>query len=124
MANTTRRGESERRPGTPPTCAPFHTGCSFRCCDRVSGFAVDRFFTANNLLNILMQSSALGFMAIGMTAVLLTGGIDLSIPAIMAFAGILGSMYMREGGNPLIAAAIMIGAGVAGGALNGFAVAF
>ena len=59
------------------------------------GITVDRFFTASNLLNVLMQSSALGFMAIGMTAVLVTGGIDLSIPAIMAFAGILGSMYMR-----------------------------
>jgi ribose/xylose/arabinose/galactoside ABC-type transport system permease subunit len=88
------------------------------------GFTVDRFFTANNLLNILMQSSALGFMAIGMTAVLITGGIDLSIPAIMAFAGILGSMYMRFGGGPLVGALIMIGVAVAGGALNGLAVAY
>jgi ribose/xylose/arabinose/galactoside ABC-type transport system permease subunit len=87
------------------------------------GFTVDRFFTANNLLNILMQSSALGFMAMGMTAVLITGGIDLSIPAVMAFAGILGSMYMRAGGGPLGGALIMIGVGVAGGALNGLAVA-
>lgn len=87
------------------------------------GFTVDRFFTANNLLNILMQSSALGFMAMGMTAVLVTGGIDLSIPAVMAFAGILGSMYMRAGGGPLAGALIMIGVGVAGGALNGLAVA-
>ena len=87
------------------------------------GFTVDRFFTANNLLNILMQSSALGFMALGMTAVLVTGGIDLSIPAIMAFAGILGSLYMRDGGGPLVGALIMIGVGVGGGALNGLAVA-
>jgi ribose/xylose/arabinose/galactoside ABC-type transport system permease subunit len=88
------------------------------------GFTVDRFFTAGNLLNILMQSSALGFMAIGMTAVLVTGGIDLSIPALMAFAGILGSMYMRAGGGTLGGALIMIGVGVAGGTLNGLAVAY
>jgi len=88
------------------------------------GFAVDHFFTANNLLNILLQSSALGFMAIGMTAVLITGGIDLSIPAVMALSGIIGSMYMRGGGDPVVASFIMIAIGMAGGALNGLAVAY
>jgi ribose/xylose/arabinose/galactoside ABC-type transport system permease subunit len=88
------------------------------------GFTVEHFFTANNLLNILMQSSALGFMAIGMTAVLITGGMDLSIPAVMALSGILGSMYMRAGGNPVVGALIMLAVGMAGGALNGIAVAY
>jgi len=88
------------------------------------GFTVNHFFTVNNLLNILMQSSALGFMAIGMTAVLITGGMDLSIPAVMALSGILGAMFMRAGGNPVIASLIMIAVGMAGGALNGLAVAY
>jgi ribose/xylose/arabinose/galactoside ABC-type transport system permease subunit len=88
------------------------------------GFTVDHFFTANNLLNILLQSSALGFMAIGMTAVLITGGMDLSIPAVMALSGILGSMYMRSGGGAVPGAFIMIAVGTAGGALNGLAVAY
>ncbi len=124
MANTTLEAKANADLGRSRLVLRFIPVALFVAVIVFLGFAVDRFFTANNLLNILMQSSALGFMAIGMTAVLLTGGIDLSIPAIMAFAGILGSMYMREGGNPLIAAAIMIGAGVAGGALNGLAVAF
>jgi len=88
------------------------------------GFTVDHFFTTNNLINILLQSSALGFMAIGMTAVLITGGIDLSIPAVMALSGILGSMYMRSGGDPVVASLIMIAIGMVGGALNGLAVAY
>ncbi len=88
------------------------------------GFTVNHFFTVNNLLNILMQSSALGFMAIGMTAVLITGGMDLSIPAVMALSGILGSMFMRAGGNPVLASLIMVAVGMAGGALNGLAVAY
>ncbi len=96
----------------------------FLAITAVLGLTVKNFFTVNNLVNILMQSSALGFMAIGMTAVLITGGMDLSIPALMALGGILGSMYMRSGGNPVIGALIMVGVGIAGGALNGFAVAY
>jgi ribose/xylose/arabinose/galactoside ABC-type transport system permease subunit len=88
------------------------------------GLTVDNFFTVNNGINILMQSAALGFMAIGMTAVLITGGMDLSIPAVMALGGILGSMYMRSGGDPVSGALIMIVVGVAAGAFNGYAVAY
>jgi len=42
----------------------------------------------------------------------------------MAFSGILGAMYMRDGGNPFVAALIMVGAGMLGGSINGFAVAY
>jgi ribose transport system permease protein len=56
--------------------------------------------------------------------VLITGGIDLSIPPIMAFAGIVGSLYMGGGGNPIVGALLMVVIGLMGGAVNGVAVAF
>jgi ribose/xylose/arabinose/galactoside ABC-type transport system permease subunit len=90
----------------------------------VIGLITPNFLTSRNAINILRQSSALGVMAIGMTVVLIGGGIDLSIPSVMAFSGILGAMYMRDGGNPIIAGMIMIFVGTMGGCINGFAVAY
>jgi ribose/xylose/arabinose/galactoside ABC-type transport system permease subunit len=89
----------------------------------VLSLAVPYFLTVNNVINILLQSSAMGLMSIGMTVVLIVGGIDLSMPAMMGFAAILGVMYMRDGGNPILAGLIMVGVATAGGVINGFAVA-
>ncbi len=100
------------------------SGLFFITLITIIGLTVEHFFTAANLTNVLLQATPLGLMAIGLTAVLITGGIDLSIPAIMALGGILGSMYMREGGNPLVGACIMVGLGLLGGCINGFAVAY
>lgn len=88
------------------------------------GLFVDDFFKVKNLLNILMQSSALGLMAIGMTAVLITGGIDLSIPSVMAFSAILGAMYMRDGGSLVIGILIMVAVGSIAGLVNGYSIAY
>jgi ribose transport system permease protein len=65
-----------------------------------------------NVLNIIRQSSIYGIMAIGMTFVILTGGIDLSVGSILAFAGAVAA-GMLKAGAPLalvIVAAIAIGA--------------
>ncbi|MBI9105284.1 MAG: ABC transporter permease [Spirochaetales bacterium] len=83
---------------------------------------VPRFFNPRNLKNILVQSSTLGLMAIGMTLVYLTGGMDLSIPSVMALSGIIGAILMQSGVNPVIAAIITILAGGAVGAINGLSV--
>lgn len=89
----------------------------------VVSLSVPRFFTARNILNIAFQTSGTGLMAVGLTAVLISGGIDLSLPAVMAFSGILGAMFMSQGGSPILGILIMLLTGAAWGALNGFAVA-
>ena len=94
------------------------------CIAVVLAFSVPYFFTLRNIVNLLTQSSSLGLMSIGMAVVLFVGGIDLSMPAVMAFSGILGAMFMRGGGNPVIAALIMVAVGTAAGCVNGFAVAY
>ncbi len=80
------------------------------------------FFRVNNLVNILVQTSALGVMAAGMSFVMIGGGIDLSIPANMAFSAVLGALVMRWGGlAPGLAT--MLAAGALIGIFNGSAVA-
>jgi ribose/xylose/arabinose/galactoside ABC-type transport system permease subunit len=84
----------------------------------------ENFFTPQNLINVLLQSTALGLMAMGMAAVLITGGIDLSIPSCMAFAGIVGAMHLDGGGTPLVAALLMLVVGMLVGVVNGFAIGY
>jgi ribose/xylose/arabinose/galactoside ABC-type transport system permease subunit len=84
---------------------------------------VPRFLTTRNITNIGVQTVGVALMAIGETAVLITGGIDLSIPAVMAVSGIAGAMFMHDGGHPLLAILIMLVIGVTAGAVNGYAVA-
>ena len=90
----------------------------------ILGLLVPRFLTVRNGINVLRQASALGLMAIGITAVLIGGGIDLSIPPLMALGGILGTMYMGGGGNPILGGLIMIAVCTLGGMINGYAVAY
>jgi ribose transport system permease protein len=70
------------------------------------------FLTVSNLSNILLQSSINGVLAVGMTFVILTGGIDLSVGSLVALAGVvLGSLLMR--GEPVVVA--VLGALATGG---------
>lgn len=82
------------------------------------------FLTINNIASILLQASSLALQALGMTFVLITAGIDLSIPPVTASSAIVGVMYMAKGGNPLVAFFIMIFVGTVCGMINGFAVAY
>ncbi len=82
------------------------------------------FLTLRNISSILLQTSSLAVMSIGMTFVLIGGGIDLSIPPVMATSAILGVMYMANGGNSFVAFLIMIGIGMLCGLINGFAIAY
>jgi ribose/xylose/arabinose/galactoside ABC-type transport system permease subunit len=89
----------------------------------ILSITVPNFFSVRNIINLLTQSSTIGLMALGMAFVLILGGIDLSIPATMAFSGILGALFMRDVGSPLIGCIIMVVVGICVGCVNGFAVA-
>ena len=66
------------------------------------------FLTGGNIANVLRQGSINGICAIGMTFVILTGGIDLSVGAIIAVSGVLTAMMMIDGIHPLVASLISI----------------
>ncbi len=86
----------------------------------VFGLLSNRFLEPRNLLNILIQCSSTAIVAIGMTFVLLTAGVDLSVGAIMfVAAAVAGKMTL--GGAPLwLAISGIVLIGLAGGLVNAF----
>ncbi|MEC5412935.1 ABC transporter permease [Aurantimonas sp. C2-4-R8] len=95
-----------------------------------------RFLHPLNIFNVLRQVSISGLIAVGMTFVILTAGIDLSVGSLMALAGLVGAYVSKGGledrfavaaadaaGNPLIfAVAAALAVGIAGGALQGLVI--
>ena len=67
----------------------------------------DSFLTTSNLLNISRQVSMLGISAVGMTCVILTSGIDLSVGSVMAIVNIIGALLMTEYDLPIFPAAVI-----------------
>ncbi|NWJ25583.1 ribose ABC transporter permease [Rhizobium sp. RM] len=87
--------------------------------------ASDNFFSLGNIMNVLRQVSVVGILAVGMTFVILTGGIDLSVGAVMALVGTLSAGLMVKSGLPAELALVIglfIGLGI--GLINGVLVAW
>jgi ribose/xylose/arabinose/galactoside ABC-type transport system permease subunit len=83
----------------------------------------DKFLTADNFLNIFRRSSVNAIIAVGMTAIIISGGIDLSVGSMMALSGMVGAWTMQKiGGDTLTLPAMWLGtfAGIATGTLAGF----
>ena len=73
-----------------------------------------------NLINILQQVTVNAILALGMTMVIFTGGIDLSVGSVVAFSGIvMGILVIDLGVNPWLAALIGIALGSVSGTING-----
>jgi len=105
----------------------------------MAGFAIaePRFLAPLNLFNIMRQVSIVGLLAVGMTFVILTAGIDLSVGSLLAFAGLVAAAISKGGlsnrftvgegqdamGYPWYLAALgAIALGMLGGYLQGFAI--
>ena len=82
----------------------------------VTALMTDRFLSPLNLTNILVQSSIMAVIAMGMTFVIIAGGFDLSVGSTAALSGCIAAMVMVKAG--LLAG---VGAGVAAGAAVGLA---
>lgn len=81
----------------------------------------DVFFTQRNISNILRQIVTNGLISLGMLVVILTGGIDLSVGPVVAFAAIVVSGMVQNQHLPLpVAMMIALGVGGLAGAFNGF----
>jgi ribose transport system permease protein len=73
----------------------------------------DRFLTLNNVVNVLRQSTINGIIAIGMTYVILTAGIDLSVGAVLALCTVVTADLLQKG-MP-VPLAVIVGLGLGGG---------
>ncbi len=83
----------------------------------ISSLRYKQFFTATNLLNLFRQSSIIGVIAVGMTFVIITGCIDLSVGSIVAVCGILAAKMCEV--HVLAAILVPVAAGAFIGAANG-----
>ncbi len=86
-------------------------------------FLAPNFLTPRNLVNILDQVTVLGILALGATAVIITGGIDLSVGAVMALSVMVLGWLSHDGGWPLwLSMVACVAVGGIMGMVNGFAV--
>ncbi|GAB2187833.1 ABC transporter permease [Roseibium sp. LAB1] len=80
------------------------------------------FFSINNGLTVLLQTSVIGLLGIGMTMVIITGGIDLSVGSVLALSGTITGLSVKAGVPVGPAMAIGVMAGAACGFVNGFVI--
>jgi D-xylose transport system permease protein len=84
-------------------------------------FENDRFLSAQNLTNLMLQIAATGLISIGVVYFLLLGEIDLSVGAVSGLAAaVVAVLNVKHGWNPYLAIAAGIGVGLAIGVLQGF----
>ena len=91
------------------------------------------FLKSDNLLNIANQIAVIAIIAIGMTVVIITGGIDLSVGSLIALSAVLAAMFIRDHAGGIAATAFgmtlccivgMLAAGLVGGVSGGMITAF
>lgn len=89
----------------------------------VLSIASPYFLTGTNLASVIRQTAVINIMALGMTLVIVSGGIDLSVGSILAFAGVLGTMTMVETGSVPLGILAGVACGALWGCANGLMIA-
>jgi len=84
----------------------------------------NRFFTYRTFMNILEQSYYIGFLAVGVTFIIITGGIDLSLGTVMMCSAMVGLVSFGAGVPFVLALIITLLVGVLFGVLNGVLVSY
>jgi len=82
-----------------------------------------RFLSAANLAGVARQTAVITVMAMGMTVVMVSGGIDLSVGSVMALAGVIGAISMVAGAPAIVGIGVAIVVGTVCGLMTGTAVA-
>ena len=88
----------------------------------VLALATDSFLTANNLTNVVRQNAFPAIIAAGMTFVILTGGIDLSVGSVVALSGVLCADAIVHGWGIPAAVILGVATGLAVGVINGLVI--
>lgn len=86
----------------------------------VLSFMTEQFMTVNNMLNVSRQVVVTAVLGIGVTFVIITGGIDLSVGSVLAVTAIISAMIVNQTGSAALAFAAAIASGMLIGAAQGF----
>ncbi len=119
--------ESERREwSVAELVSRYGIVISFLVLFLILSFLSNNFLTSNNIVNVLRQVSINGVLAVGMTFVILTAGIDLSIGSILALAGAVAASLVTGGDAQPVVFAVIAGVlvGTACGVVNGGLIAY
>jgi len=81
--------------------------------------APDRFLSAYNMKTVLTQTVIVALGALGMTFVIVSGGIDLSVGSVIALASVVTAVMLRDGAAPVVAIAGGVATGALAGLVNG-----
>ncbi|HXG84387.1 MAG TPA: ABC transporter permease [Pyrinomonadaceae bacterium] len=82
------------------------------------------FLSFENLINVALSIAVIGILAVGMTFVILTGGIDLSIGSVVALGGVAAAIMSQKTEFASLGFAAALGIGLLSGAFNGAAIAY
>ncbi|MHB8627742.1 MAG: ABC transporter permease [Aggregatilineales bacterium] len=82
------------------------------------------FLSGQNQINILVATGVNGLLALGVTFVIISGGIDLSIGTVMSFGAVMSAVFITDWNQPVVIGVLGgIGAGTLAGLMNGFIIA-
>jgi len=84
-----------------------------------AGLAPDTFVRASNAVTMLRQTTVVAICAVGMTLVIVSGGIDLSVGSVVAFTTVVIATTLRAGASPAVAVLAGVAAATASGLLSG-----
>ncbi len=90
----------------------------------VMHFSSEYFFTSKNLLNVMTQISTNAIIAIGMTLVIITGGIDLSVGSILGLSAMAAGMILQSSESIMLAIVVALGIGAFCGFVNGYLIGY
>lgn len=82
------------------------------------------FLTLYNFKIIFTQTVIVAIGALGMTMIIVSGGIDLSVGSVIALASVVGALLLQDGASPLLVAAAVLGAGGLAGLVNGTVISY
>jgi len=88
----------------------------------IFAFGNAAFLSVNNGLTVLLQTSVIGLLGIGMTMVIITGGIDLSVGSVLALSGTVTGMMVKSGMPVIPAMFLGVIVGALCGLFNGFVI--
>ncbi|MGH9666755.1 MAG: ABC transporter permease, partial [Bryobacteraceae bacterium] len=86
--------------------------------------ASPNFLTTTNLSSVVRQTAVINIMSLGMTLIIVSGGIDLSVGAILAMGGLFGTMAMAKGSSIAVGVLIGVLTGLGCGVVNGVLTTF
>lgn len=115
--------EDDRRPGLlsrhPDAVSTGTALVIFLAMVAYGQVAYGRILQYNTISNLFINNAHLVILAVGLTFVILTGGIDLSVGSIIAFSSVAGVMLANQGWNPLLVVVVMVLIGSTTGLISG-----